>query len=102
MVVPFSEIWVGFCLNTGKCFFLEAFLKKAERAQVLLKSGTRDFQNSPLFDRSTCFYVTVIKNFECFQHLNSETDFLENENLFFSLEHFEAGKCKDKKNKNDE
>ena len=53
-----------------------------ERAKVLLKNGTRDFQNSPPFDRSACFYVTITENFKRFQYFNFETDFLENENLF--------------------
>ena len=44
--------------------FLRIFiLKPTERAQVLLKSGTRDFLNSPPFERSACFYVTISENF---------------------------------------
>ena len=46
------------------------------------KNGTRDFQNSPPFARSACFYETISGNFEGFQYCNFETDFLENENLF--------------------
>ena len=53
-----------------------------ERAKVLLKNGTRDFQNSPPFDRSACFYVTITGNFEGFQYSNFQTNFLENENLY--------------------
>ena len=49
---------------------------------VLLKDDTRDFQNSPPFERSACFYVTISENFEHFQYFNFETDFLENENFF--------------------
>ena len=65
------------------CSFLEGFiLKPTERAQVLLKNGTRDFQNSPPIERSACFYVTITGNFEQFQYFRFETDFLENENLF--------------------
>ena len=48
----------------------------------LLKNGTWDFQNSPLFERSACFYVTISVNFERFQYFNFETDFLKKENLF--------------------
>ena len=33
---------------------------------VLLKKSTRDFQNSPPFERSACFYVTINENFEQF------------------------------------
>ena len=45
---------------------------------------TRDFQNSPPLERFACFYVTINENFERFQSFNFETDFLENENPFFS------------------
>ena len=41
-----------------------------------------DFQNSPLFERSACFYVVISENFEHFQYFNFEADFLENENFF--------------------
>ena len=89
MVAPFSKfygkLWVGFCLNTGKRFFLEVF--KTNRKSIdLLKSGTRDFQYSPPFERSACFYVTISGNFERFHCFNFETDFLENENPFQKTE----------------
>ena len=41
-----------------------------------------DFLQSPPFERSACFYVTISGNFKRFQYFNFETDFLENENLF--------------------
>ena len=47
-----------------------------------MSQHTRDFQNSPLFERSTCFCVTINGNFERFQYFNIEIDFMENENLF--------------------
>ena len=53
-----------------------------ERGLVFLKNGNRDFQNSPLFDRSTCFYVKISESFKLFQYFDFETNFLENENLF--------------------
>ena len=63
-------------------FFLRVFIfKPTQRAQVLLKNGTRDFQNSSTFERSACFYVTISEKFEHFQYFNFETDFLENKNL---------------------
>ena len=66
-----------------KTLFLRGFIfKPTEKAQVLLKSGTRDLQNSPLFERSACFYVTISENFEHFQYFNFQTDFVENKNLF--------------------
>ena len=36
-----------------------------------------DFQNSPQFERSACFYVTISGNFERFQYFKFETNFLE-------------------------
>ena len=41
-----------------------------------------DFQNSPPFERSACFYLTNSENFEHFQYFKFENDFLENENVF--------------------
>ena len=40
-----------------------------------------NFQNSPRFERSECFYVTISENFEHFHYFNFEQDFLENENF---------------------
>ena len=55
---------------------------KSNRKRIDSSSGTRDFQNNPPFERSTCFYVTIKGNFQRFQHFNLETDFLEHKNLF--------------------
>ena len=41
-----------------------------ERAQSLLKKGTRDFQNTSPFERSSYFYVKISGNFEVFNTLN--------------------------------
>ena len=62
-------------------------LKPIERAYVLLKNSTRDFQNSPPFDRSVNFYETVNGNFERFHYFNFETDFLEMKTFFKKLEY---------------
>ena len=67
------QIWVGLRLNTGKRFFLGIGSSKKD---------TSDFQNSPPFERLTCFYVTISGIFERFQYFNFKTDFLEYENLF--------------------
>ena len=72
------QIWIGFCFKLENGFIL----KRTERVQVLLKRGTRDFQNSPPFERLACFYVTITENFKRFQYFNFETDFLLNGNLF--------------------
>ena len=57
---------VGVCLNIGKRFFRVFILKPTERAKILLKNGTRDFQNDPPFERSACFYVTISESFKRF------------------------------------
>ena len=76
MVAPFSKssgkIWVVSCLNTGKHVFLEVSFQR---------NRTMDFQNSPLFERSACFYVTITGNFERFQYFNFEKNFLIRENF---------------------
>ena len=85
MVAPFNKFYGKTCVSfyLWKTLFLRGFtLKPAERAQILLKSGPMDFLNSPLFERSTCFYVAISGNFELFQYFNFETDFLEKENFF--------------------
>ena len=45
-----------FSLNLEKDFFFlrGSILKPSERAQTLLKNGTRDFENTPPFERSAC------------------------------------------------
>ena len=85
MVASFSKFygnfWVGFL--TRETLFLRGFiLKSTERAYILLKNGIRDFQNSPPFERSTCFYVTIGGDFKRFQYFNFDTDFQENESFF--------------------
>ena len=53
-----------------------------ERAWVLLKNDTGNFQNSPLFTRLACFYVAINGTSERFQYFNFETNFLESKYLF--------------------
>ena len=38
-------------------------MKMIATKRVLLKSGTRDFQNGPPFERSACVHVTITGNF---------------------------------------
>ena len=63
-------------------FLRGIILKPTEREQVLLKNVTRDFQNSPPFERLACFCETFTVNSERFQYFNFKTDFLKNEDLF--------------------
>ena len=63
--------------------FSKSFHFKANRKSMgSSKSGTRDFQNSPPFERSVGFYVTISESLKRFQYFNFETNFLENKNLF--------------------
>ena len=48
---------------------LRGFISKStEIAQVFLKNGTRDFENSHPFEISACFYVTITGNFGRFRY----------------------------------
>ena len=77
-----AKLELDFAL-TFKIPFLGVFiLKPTERAWALLKNGTKDFQNTPPFERSACFYMTMSETFKRFQYFSFETNFLENQNLF--------------------
>ena len=72
---------------TPESYFSSRFHFKANRKRigysiVILKNGTRDFQNTPPFKISACFHVTISGNFERFQNFNLKIDFLKNKNLF--------------------
>ena len=64
-----------------------SILKPTERAQVLLKNATRDFQNRPPIKRSAYFYMTITADFERFQYFEFETSFLKNENTLKRLKY---------------
>ena len=67
---------------TFKNAFSYSFHFKANKKGIdSSKKSSRDFQNSPSFERSTCFYVTISESFKLFQYFDFETNFLENENL---------------------
>ena len=52
--------------------FSQRFHFKANRKSIdSSKKGTRDFQNSPPFERSACFYVTISESFKRFQYRSS-------------------------------
>ena len=78
-----TKFGLVFVLTYWKKVFLRRFiLKPAERAQVLLKNGPRDFQNSPPFERLACFYVTIAGNFEHFQYLTLKQIFWKRKTFF--------------------
>ena len=68
--------------------FLRGFISKLTKEHNVssLKNRDRDFQNSPQFERSACFYVTVNQNFERFQYLSFKKIFWKNANLFHKTE----------------
>ena len=61
---------------------MRGLILKPERGYVFQKNGSSDFPNSPPFQRSAYFYMTICENFAHFEYLNFETDFLENETIF--------------------
>ena len=77
-----AKFELAFVLTLENIFSWRFYFKANRKSISSSKSSTRYFQNSPPFDRSVCFYVTICENFECFQYFNFETDFLENEILF--------------------
>ena len=77
-------------------FLRGSIISPTERAQFLLKISPKDFQNSPPFERSACFYVTVPENIEPIQDFNLNKSF-ENKKPFskkwstnFKTQHFHA------------
>ena len=86
MVATFSKftakIGLVFVLTLENTFSWRFHFKANRKSIGSSKKRTRDFQNSPLFGRSACFYVTISGNLELSQFFNFKTDFLENENLF--------------------
>ena len=56
---------------------------KAKRKSMdYSKNSTRDFQNSPPFERLACFYVTTTRNSDCIYYFIFETNFLEKRKIF--------------------
>ena len=55
---------------------MKSYFKVKKNNIGFSKSATRDFQNSPPFERLACFYVTVTGDFQRFQYFNTETSFL--------------------------
>ena len=76
MITPFATFKAKFGLvfvltqeeNAWSFQTLGFVLKPRERARILRKNGTRDFQISPPFERSACFYMTTTESFECFHY----------------------------------
>ena len=74
-----EKLELVFVLTFENTFCYSFFLKPTERAQILLKSSTTDFQNSPLFEKLACFYVTFSESFKRFQYFNFGMSFWEKE-----------------------
>ena len=62
----FLNVELVFVLTQDNAFS-RRFHFKANRKSIF-SSKKRDFQNSPPFKRSVCFYVTIAGNFEYFQY----------------------------------
>ena len=77
-----------FLSEHSKMLFLRVLiLQPTKRTEVLLKNGTRDFQNSSPFERLACFYLTISESFKRFQYFDFEANFLETKTLFKKLEY---------------
>ena len=74
-----ARLELVFISTFENAFFRVFILKPTERAKVVLKNATRDFQNNPPFERSACFNVKISESFKRFQCFNFETNFPEKE-----------------------
>ena len=77
-----QNFWLVFVLTLEDSFSERFHFQANRKSTGSSKNGTRDFQNSPPLERSTCFYVTISENVEHFQYSKLEIDFLENESFF--------------------
>ena len=84
MVAPFSTL--------NENLFSQRFHFKTNRKNK--SSSTTAFQNSPIFQKLACFYVTIKGNFQRFQYFNFETNFLETKRKPFSKNWSTAFKLK--------
>ena len=62
----------SFTAKLGNCKTakLRDFILKSTERVSSSKNGARDFQNSPLFERLACSYMTISVTFERFQYFN--------------------------------
>ena len=81
-----AKFGLAFDLTLENAFFRGFVLKPTERAYILLKNGTRAFQNSPLFKRPSCFYVIISGSFEQFT-LTLKQIFWKTKTFFTKLEY---------------
>ena len=56
-----AKLELVFISTFENAFFRVFILKPTERAKVVLKNATRDFQNNPPFERSACFVWKSVK-----------------------------------------
>ena len=91
-VLKSTDVWkmwfIKYTVKMNDCSFqqflrqnLGSFLSKHWKT-VLLKNGTRDFQNSSPFDRLACFYVTFSGNFKRFKALTLQQIFWKTKTFF--------------------
>ena len=82
LIVPFR---VGFCLNKEKHYLSQRFHFIVNRTGIGFSKkqySTKDFQNSPSFERLVYFYVTTTGNFKPFEYCNFKTNFLKKRKSF--------------------
>ena len=91
MIAPFSKFTAKFglvsVLTLGNAFSQRFHFQANRKSIGTSKDDTRDFQNSPSFERSACFYVTISENFEHFQYFIFEPDLLQNKNFLKKLQY---------------
>ena len=81
MVASFSNF------NDKTLFLRGIILKPTEKAYILLKNGTRGFQNSPRFERSAYFMWQSVKVSNFFNTLTLKQIFWKTKTFFKKLEY---------------
>ena len=82
-----AKFELAFVLTLEKVFLRGLILTPTERASVLLKNSTRDFQDSPPFERSACFYMTITQNLNVFNTLTLKQIFWKAKTFFEKLDY---------------
>ena len=71
--VLWQHLSLFFFLTHGNSLFQRFPFKVNNNSIGSSKNGTWYFQNSPLFEKSACFDVTIIQNFQLFQYTKFQT-----------------------------
>ena len=76
-----------FVLTLENAFSQRIHFEANRKSTGFLRNGTRNFLNSPPFERSACFSATICENLERFQYFNLKQIFQKTKTFFRKLEY---------------